>query len=155
MKTIKGFEEYQIDEDGNVYRYNKLRKQRLSNGYWTVILSKDNKKKNFKTHRLVALTYIPNPNNLPTVNHIDGNKENNNVKNLEWNSYKQNMKHAYDNNLNDLRKKINQLDMDDKFIKEFRSIEDAANELDIKKGNISACANNKRNSAGNFKWSFV
>lgn len=64
-----------------------------------VSLYKNNVRKNCILHRLVATTFIPNPNNLPEVNHIDGNPSNNNVYNLEWCTKKYNMKHAYDNNL--------------------------------------------------------
>lgn len=55
-------------------------------------------------HRLVALAFIPNPNNLKTINHIDGNKLNNNVKNLEWLSNEDNIKHGWENNLFDTEK---------------------------------------------------
>lgn len=53
------------------------------------------KRKDYKAHRLVAETFIPNPNNLPCVNHIDGNKRNNHVENLEWITYTENNLHAY------------------------------------------------------------
>lgn len=63
-------------------------------GYKRVCLSHYDYQKRFKIHRLVAMEFIPNPNNLPQVNHIDGNKENNCASNLEWVSVKENVVHA-------------------------------------------------------------
>ena len=68
-------------------------------GYCEISLRKDGKAKRFKVHRPVATAFIPNPNKLPEVNHKDGNKQNNNVSNLEWVTSKQNKKHAWSNNL--------------------------------------------------------
>ena len=100
-KQIKDYLNYYIDECGNVY--NDLSKNMLKgsigeNGYKYYRLSKDNHKKMFYAHRLVAEYFIPNPDNLPVVNHIDGNKLNNNVNNLEWVSYSENTKHWHENN---------------------------------------------------------
>ena len=69
------------------------------NGYPCVRLCKNGKSIIRKIHRLVALHYLPNPNNYKCVNHKDGNKQNNSINNLEWCTYSQNMKHAYDNKL--------------------------------------------------------
>ena len=65
-----------------------------------VSIHKDGIRKNATVHRLVAIAFIPNPNNLPEVNHIDGNPSNNHVNNLEWCTKRQNLKHEYDHNLN-------------------------------------------------------
>ena len=96
MVQIKNYTNYMIDEDGNVY--NILSKKYLKgsigeNGYKYYRLSNNNKKSMFYAHRLVAEYYIDNPNNLPVVNHKDGNKLNNNVNNLEWVSYSENTQH--------------------------------------------------------------
>jgi len=68
-------------------------------GYKVATLTKDGKKFSKTVHRLVAKTFIKNPNNLPVVNHIDGNKKNNNVKNLEWCTVQENTKHAKETGL--------------------------------------------------------
>ena len=75
------------------------------NGYKVFRLSKNGVKKGFYAHRLVAENFLDNPNNYKVVNHIDGNKLNNDVSNLEWCSQSKNMKHAYDTNLIAARKK--------------------------------------------------
>ena len=86
MKKIQNYDNYLIDENGKVY--NEITKRYLKgsigeNGYLYYRLSRNGKKKMFYAHRLVAEAFIPNINNLPVVNHIDNNKLNNNVANLE------------------------------------------------------------------------
>lgn len=100
MKKIQNYDNYLIDENGNVY--NEITKKYLKgsigeNGYLYYRLSKNGKKKMFYAHRLVAEAFIPNMSNLPVVNHIDNNKLNNNVTNLEWVSYSENTQHWKDN----------------------------------------------------------
>ncbi len=70
-----------------------------SKGYLRVTLYKDGSRKNFLIHRLIATHFIPNPENKPQVNHIDGNKINNNIDNLEWVTPSENTQHAYDTGL--------------------------------------------------------
>lgn len=100
---INGYEGlYKINRQGDVYIMKKPRKQEGikkpsidKDGYKQVSLSKNGKYTTYKVHRLVALTFIPNPNNLPVINHIDGNKQNNRVDNLEWCTRSENDLHAY------------------------------------------------------------
>lgn len=73
-----------------------LKVENMEDGYCRIVLMKDGHKKRFMCHRLVAITFIPNPNNLPQVNHIDGNRSNNCVENLEWCTQSDNERHAVD-----------------------------------------------------------
>lgn len=98
-KTIKRFrkdtqKEYVVNINGKA-SYGSISKK----GYLIVKLWKDKKSKSIPVHRLVAQAFIPNPLNLPQVNHIDGNKQNNHVSNLEWCDNSHNIKHAYKNGL--------------------------------------------------------
>lgn len=105
--SVKGYEGlYEVDTDGNVYSCltNKTRRKGIlkpyvKNGYLAVNLYINNKCKHYYIHRLVAEAFIPNSNDLPCVNHIDGNKENNSLENLEWCTRSENEKHAYKNDL--------------------------------------------------------
>lgn len=115
-KDIEGYENvYQISSMGRVKRLEtnllykgkyprkwkeKILKQNTTKaGYKKCHLSKDGKSKTPNVHRLVALSFVDNFFNLPCVNHLDGNKENNSTENLEWCSYKENTKHAIENGL--------------------------------------------------------
>ena len=79
-----------IKNNSSVKRKGQILKQRVNQGYYEVALSKNCKKKFLKVHRLVALAFIPNADNLPSINHKDENKLNNCVNNLEWCSIKYN-----------------------------------------------------------------
>lgn len=107
-KKIKNYDNYFIYDNGDVLNIltNKILKGSIGeHGYKYYRLSKNNKKKMFYAHRLVAQHFINNPDNLPIVNHKDGNKLNNNIDNLEWVTYSQNVQHAYKEKLIKNRRK--------------------------------------------------
>lgn len=111
FKDVKGYEElYQVSNLGRVKSLPKivgrrlrgetvLAQQRSRHGYYMVDLCTNGKRFNASVHRLVAEAFIPNPDNKPCVNHIDGDKANNCVDNLEWCTHSENQLHAYKNNL--------------------------------------------------------
>jgi hypothetical protein len=118
-------------------------------------------------HRLLAETFIPNPDNKPCVNHIDGNKLNNTVDNLEWCTYSENHLHAYKNNLMKapwknkkgkdfpLSKKVDQYDKKGNFIRTWDSIADVERELKLESSSISLCCRNiSYKSVGNYVWKY-
>jgi hypothetical protein len=85
--TIEGYEQYAVSTEGDVKRISSgklLKPQTTSKGYCTVRLYNQHGNKSMKVHRLVACAFIENKDNLPQVNHIDENKTNNRVCNLEW-----------------------------------------------------------------------
>lgn len=102
MIDVKGYEGiYKISKDGRVWSNMSMRYigSDVNGAYSIVDLRKDGNQ-NIKTiHRLVAEHFIPNPDNLREVNHIDGNKHNNDISNLEWVSSSRNTKHGWENNL--------------------------------------------------------
>jgi hypothetical protein len=95
MEPINGFEDYMIDRDGNIMgaRLKRLMKpQNNGDGYLNIALWKDKKPKKYLIHRLLALQFIPNPDNLPLIDHIDRDRQNNNLENLRWVTRSQNMR---------------------------------------------------------------
>ena len=149
IKSVIGYEGlYEITDDGVVFsvdRYTKdgkhlkrkeIKGGKFSNGYEFVCLRKDGVNHNCLKHRLVAEAFIKNPDNLPVVNHIDGNIHNNSVKNLEWCTQGYNLKHAVDiglikNQCKICRKVI--VKRDEKIIT-FDTMKDCAEFFGFKKG---------------------
>lgn len=134
-------------------------------GYHCVLIYSNGKRICAKVHRLVAIAFIPNPENKKTVNHINGNKVDNRLENLEWCTHKENSihcfrvlgvkvrnDHKYGNKNN--AKSVIQISKSGEVIKEWESCAEVNRQLGIQFKNISAVCRGKRNIAGGFKWKF-
>jgi hypothetical protein len=151
-KPIENYENYHISNLGRVKNINtnKIMKLNSKGGYLGVSLVNDLNRKNFKIHRLVALAFIPNPENKSDVNHIDKNKHNNNISNLEWNTRAENNRHGKLNVIitTNKNKPINRIDKNtNELLEKYVSIETAA-EWVLSLG-LTKNAHNGRNSIGN------
>lgn len=125
-------------------------------GYLVVNLRKNGNSCVCFVHQLVAESFIPNPNNLPVVNHKNGNKTKNEVSNLEWTTYKDNNLHALANGLRQPRgTKVKQIDSSGNVVDVFRSVCEASRKTGIGRGSISHCINGRCNRAGGFLWERV
>lgn len=163
---------YQVSNMGKIksLKRNIVMKQFKDNlGYLCINLqTKQHKKKKYRIHRIVAKTFLLNFSNLPQVNHIDGNKLNNHIDNLEWCTASENMQHAWGNGLchpywknkfginNKNSKPVYQINIyNNKIIKKYNSIKEAKKELNINNSNISKCCKGSRFTCAGYKWRYV
>ena len=148
MKDIKGYEGlYAVTSCGKVWSYinEKFLIPRANNkGYLRVNLYKYGKFNQYYIHRLVADAYIPNPDNLPDVDHIDNDKTHNYVNNLQWITHKNNCRKS--NN-----KPILQFDLDGNFIREWECAYDVGKE--VNKG-INNCLKGRQKTAFGYLWKY-
>lgn len=126
----------------------KLRLNRC--GYYYVNLYKNHKRKTFTVHRLVATAFIANPENKSQINHIDGNKQNNCINNLEWCNQSENEQHKR-NVLNKAVRAVKCLEEN----KIFNSIANASREMKIPASNIIFACQGKYKQAGGYHWEYV
>lgn len=167
-----GYPNYTITDDGRIFSLNynhtgnkkEMKQRKNKNGYFDVFLyNKVSKRKIFMVHQLVALAFIPNPDNLPEVNHKDECKTNNNVSNLEWCSKSYNINYGTRNervskkNLNskDLSKPVKQFTKDGLFIKEYPSIMEAERQTGFYSTHISKCCKGRYKQAYNYIWRYA
>lgn len=177
-KAIKGYEDYYISNLGRIKSINsynnKDREEKTliptdnGNGYKLIRLCKKGKKQNKYIHRLVAEAFIPNPLNYKEVNHIDNNKANNNVNNLEWCTRSYNVKYSYRKGKHiptknmlgrkganhPISKPIMQYDLNGNLIREYESANLASQITGICYGSIKKCRNRKVKTAGGFIWRY-
>lgn len=165
------FDYYLVSNLGRIYSLKRkffLRGYMGNLGYLYVGITNSqlNNKRMF-LHRVIAMAFIPNPHNKRTVNHIDGNKLNNYVTNLEWATYKEQSDHAKKLKLNNYqglkdanekrKKKIVQKTLDGEFIKVWDSLCHIRNELGYSPGNLTYAVNKKKGftQAYGFKWEYL
>ena len=117
-------------------------------GYVWVTLCKNGKSKTHSVHRLVAMVFIPNSDKKLQVNHIDGNKENNLVENLEWCTNSGNQLHAVRNGLSKIAKKVVCLETG----KTYASSGEAQRNIGICGRNIRSCCDGRYKTAGGYHW---
>ena len=178
-KAIPDYEEYQVSTLGRVKRlaYYKnvcgggkqyceeriLKPQTRKRGYQAVMLSKNSNAKSFLVHRLVAMVFIPNPDNLPQVNHKDENTSNNCADNLEWcnqcyNSNYGTSKYRISTKLKNgiLSKPVEQYCKNGMFIMEYPSAIEASRVLGLNVSGIISCCNNspKYSHCGGYQWKY-
>lgn len=139
-----------------------LKQKKAKNGYLSVMLyDKNHNRKTILVHRLVASAFISNDMDCPQINHIDGDKTNNNVENLEWCTASYNSKHAFQNGLASsnsyvLNKKVFQIDKHtNQIINIFDSISDAARKCNLHNQLISFVCSHKRKTSGGFIWEYA
>ena len=147
MLDIPGYEGlYAATSCGRIisYRTKKfLSPRKINSGYLRVALYKNGKVKDFLVHRLIAATYLDNPENLSQVNHKDEDKSNNSVQNLEY------CDAAYNSNYSNAKKVICL-----ETSKIFNSITEAAKAVDIDPSNISNCLASRRKTAAGLHWKY-
>jgi hypothetical protein len=158
VKSISRVVKSSIQKNGFRITKEKIKpSQNNGNGYLQLYVQINNKRKIYYTHRLVALAFIPNPNNKPEVNHINGDKSDNRVENLEWCTRKENINHAFDLGLMKNRKtgkRVKVLQILEDNIVLWDSISDASNSLKIDSSSISKVCKNINKQAGGFKWRY-
>lgn len=141
----------------------------MNTGKYSVVeLSMFGKHKTTLVHRLVAAAFIPNPNNLATINHIDGNKQNNRVGNLEWMTQLDNVRHAISigigtsgctgrfNEKHHRSKVVYQYDLNGVFIKQFPSLSEVGRQLNVTICAVSMCIRNPKRlkQVRGYRWSY-
>lgn len=183
ISEIQGFENcygYEIYENGEVHSYIKRNSgiqkepQKILKGYPNtkgyLLVDLSSCRRAVKIHRLVALAFIPNEEKKSQVNHLDGNKQNNEVNNLQWVTNGENQKHAFKMGLNTAHKKeknyqylgehencksVRQLDLDGNLIAIHKSLSIAGRSLNKGYSSISKVCNGKIKTAYGYKWEFL
>jgi hypothetical protein len=157
---IPGFYPYKASADGRISNLNGKILSPKDDRYLRVCLSINKKETTQLVHRLIALSFIPNPNNLPAINHKNGIKHDNRVENLEWITHSDNHKHAYATGLKSAKgEKNGQAKLTDEEVLEIKNLLNTTNLTTIEIGKmfnisrqtISLIRTNKRHASSNNK----
>ena len=159
-KWIKNFEgTHSVTEDGHIYRYSngqviEVAQVKHNQGYLYSTLTRNSVQTNALVHRVLAEAFIPNPENKKYVNHIDGDKTNNALSNLEWCTSKENCLHAYATGLNKHKRKIAQYTADGTLIATYNSLTEASQQTNTQLSKICNCCKGKRKTSNGYKWQY-
>ena len=154
VKTLHKNDSYPHDKNGI------LKNNVSGNGYYMVALCKNGKVKRVSVHRLVAMAFIPNPNNLPVVNHKDENRKNNHVSNLEWVTQRQNLMHSNVQKkmkaaaVKKQQKAVLMYDRNGQFVCEFESATIAAKAIGSYQQLVSLCCYGKQKFTKGYTFKF-
>lgn len=176
-KDVEGYEGlYQVSNYGNVrctnWNHTGTTRQLTpfyQQGYKRIGFRRNFKLKNHMVHRLVASAFIPNPQRKPVVNHIDGNKSNNHVSNLEWATFSENTRHAIAHNLRPVIceqnrekgednchcKRIQQLTITGEPVAEWKSALTASLATGAKVMSIQRCCRGERKTHHGYQWRYI
>jgi hypothetical protein len=158
---------YEVSDTGLVRsvgknKHEKILKPMLNKKGYEVVYLSDPAKEGYKTtmlvHRLVAQTYLLNPEDKPQINHKDGNKQNNFVENLEWVTNLENHMHKLEHSLypeSHLPKRVGKFTLDGQLLETFDSIYAAGKSIGKNQYAVSRVVNGLRKSAGGFVWQYV
>lgn len=154
---VKSVERCIVYKDGRkkVIKEKILKLMLCNNGYYKVGLSKNGIVKEYSVHRLVAEAFKPNPDNLPTVDHINRIRTDNRLENLRWAPYELQQKNRNEIiriNRKDLSKSVLQYTLDMVFVKEYPSVMEAERQTGIR--HISECCRGERRTAGGYIWKY-
>ena len=157
---------YQVSESGLIQNMNTgriLKAVKDNRGYCSVYLSINGKEQRYLIHRLVADAFIPNPDNLPIINHKDENPSNNNVDNLEWCNHSYNTTYGTCQerrklkitNHKNLSKPVNQFSISGEFIKQYPSAMEVKRQTGFDNSHVSQCCNGRLEQAYGYIWKYV
>ena len=160
LGNVRSIDRVTRHKDGKetTHRSRILKQGTSPKGYKKVYPTVDGKKFSDQVHRLVAEAFIPNPDNKPQVNHINGIKDDNRAENLEWVTNLENHMHKLENGLypdSHLPKRVGQYTMDDDLVRVYSSIYEAAKSVGTTQYNVSRAVNGIRKSCKGFVWKYV
>ena len=150
--------DYSVSTEGEVRKdtTNYILSQSSQQDYKFVGLLINGKQKRMRVHRMVALTFIDNPDNKPYVNHINGNRSDNNVENLEWVTPSENTQHAVNTGLfkSGRNRAVIQYNLNGEQMATFESASEAARQTGGSQSKITMCCRRQRDSANDYQWRY-